>query len=170
MLRFRAPEPSDIDYIYTVENDPDTWNAGALLAPISRHTIQQMVASTPLLSESAQLRFVLYNDPDPTPLGLFDLFNIDLINHNASVGLIVYPVEFRNKGIARQALYLLEEYAFLHAKLHQLYCEIDVENIPSIKLFLGAGFEVIGTKKEWIRRANNHFSDILCLQKICGTE
>ena len=166
MLRIRALEPEDIDYVFALENDPSTWRSGTLLAPISRHTITQMVTITPSIAESAQVRFVLHDHPNQEPLGLFDLFNIDLINQNASIGLIIYPEENRNCGFATEALALLEHYAFQHVQLHSLYAEIFAENIPSLKLFLSANYEVIGTKKQWIRRYPNRFYDVVCLQKV----
>jgi len=166
MLRIRALEPEDVDYVFALENDPATWLSGALLAPISRHTIAQMVHVTPTIGESTQLRFVLHDYPNMDPLGLFDLFNIDLINQNASVGLIIYPAEHRNNGLGTEALALLEHYAFQHMQLHSLYAEIFADNIPSLKLFLAANYEVIGTKKQWIRRPPNRFHDVVCLQKI----
>lgn len=166
MLRIRALEPEDIDYVFALENDPSTWRSGTLLAPISRHTITQMVNITPSIAENAQVRFVLHDHPNQEPLGLFDLFNIDLINQNASIGLIIYPEENRNCGFATEALALLEHYAFQHVQLHSLYAEIFAENIPSLKLFLSANYEVIGTKKQWIRRYPNRFYDVVCLQKV----
>lgn len=166
MLRLRALEPEDIDYIYALENDPSTWHSGSLLAPISRHTLSQMVHSSVNIAESSQLRFLVCEHPSGTPVGVFDLFNIDFLNRNASVGLIVYPAENRNRGFAREALTLLEHYAFSHVHLHQLYAEVLAENIPSLKLFLGGDYRVIGTKQEWLRMAEAGYKDVVCLQKI----
>ena len=166
MLRLRALEPEDVDYVFALENDPTTWSSGTLLAPISRHTIAQMVNVTPSIADSGQIRFVLYDHPHSEPLGLFDLFNIDLVNQNASVGLIIYPATHRNSGLGTEALALLEHYAFERVMLHSLYAEIISDNIPSLKLFLAANYEVIGTNRQWIRRPPNRYYDIVCLQKV----
>lgn len=166
MLHLRALEPEDADYVFEIENDPSTWSAGTLLAPISRHSIAQMINTTPIISESTQLRYVLQEEESGERLGLFDLFNIDLINQNASIGLIIYPAIYRNKGFATAALSLLEDYAFRYVQLRSLYAEVVAENIPSLKLFLAANYEVIGTKKQWLRRLHNQYHDVVCLQKL----
>ena len=49
--------------------------------------------------------------------------------------------------------------------LHQLFCNITVENEASLRLFKKAGFSVVGTKKEWIREGSR-YTDEYMLQLI----
>ena len=45
-MRLRAPEPEDLDLLYTMENDTTLWSVGTTLLPYSRHTLRQYIQQT----------------------------------------------------------------------------------------------------------------------------
>jgi diamine N-acetyltransferase len=49
--------------------------------------------------------------------------------------------------------------------LHQLYANIGSENEISLQLFTKFGFQIIGTKKDWMK-VNNVYKDELLLQLV----
>mgnify|MGYP000557256596 CR=1 FL=1 len=48
---------------------------------------------------------------------------------------VIKDEENRGKGTGTEALKLLVSYCFNHLRLHQLYCNINEENINSVHLF-----------------------------------
>ena len=109
------------------------------------------------------MRFVL-SDQDQTPLGCIDLFDYDPIHRRAGVGVVIEKVA-RNKGFAKIALSLVEDYAFNRLQLHQLYAGVEEDNHPSILLFQSVGYEQTGIKKDW-NYHNKTFHNELIFQKI----
>jgi diamine N-acetyltransferase len=167
----RAVEPSDIDLIYTWENDPDNWFVSNTRTPYSREIIKKYIESSGQdIYEQKQLRLmILARDHNKSgqeqPIGTIDLFDFDPFNLRAGVGILIGKKEYRAKGYASDALDVLAGYCFNTLGLHQLYCNIAVNNESSIKLFMKAGFMVSGTKKEWLRSGKQWIDEII-LQKI----
>lgn len=169
-IKLRAIEPSDADLIYEWENDSSLWHAGNTTEPFSYQIIKQYVKNAHLdLFQTHQLRLMidLKNDQgEPfATIGSIDLFEIDTFHQMAGVGILIHKKEYRKKGYANQALKVMIKYAFQVLLLHQLYCNIDEDNEPSIKLFKNNGFQITGNKKDWIRTQNG-WKDELFLQLI----
>jgi diamine N-acetyltransferase len=167
-IRLRAIEPADIDFMYTIENDPAIWRVGNTLVPYSRHQIEQYILSSQhdLYSEK-QLRLMIdlpLAENGKKTIGVIDLYDFDPQHQRAGVGIFVLPEE-QEKGYATEALRLLIRYSFEILKLHMLHCNITADNAPSIRLFEKAGFIQCGNKKEW-RYLDNCWMDELMFQLI----
>ena len=170
-IKLRAIEPSDADLIYTWENDSTLWHAGNTIEPFSKHVINQYVKNAHLdLFQARQLRLMIdlkektHLHTTPT-IGAIDLFEIDTLHRRAGVGILIADTQNRKKGHADQALKILIKYSGEVLLLHQLYCNIDEDNEPSIQLFQKNGFEITGEKKDWIRTQKG-WKDELFLQRI----
>jgi len=169
-IKLRALEPSDAELIYEWENDTSVWHAGNTIEPFSRHIILQYVRNATMdLFQSRQLRMMIdLKDTQSKPsrtIGSIDLFEIDPLHQRAGIGILIHKEKHRNHGYADQALKVIIQYAFQVLFLHQLYCHIDSDNAPSIKPFKNNGFQVTGTKKDWIRTKDG-WKDELLLQLI----
>ena len=44
-ITLRAMEPEDLDELYEIENDSDTWNAGTTNVPYSRFVLRNYIAN-----------------------------------------------------------------------------------------------------------------------------
>lgn len=167
-LLLRAPEPTDIDTIFRWENDIRIWHLGNTLSPFSRFAIEQFVMNTDNdIFSSKQLRLMIdwHSSGDGTKtVGSIDLFDFDPLHKRAGIGILI-DESSRKKGFASEALNLLVEYCFTILSLHQLYCNIEQNNIESIRLFTKAGFTNCGNKKEWLFR-DGKWTDELMLQLI----
>jgi len=160
----RAPEPEDIDFLYQLENDEKLWYVSQTFRPFSRFEMEQyvlMAEKDPY--ESHQVRFMI-NLKSGDTIGTVDLFEIDPYNKRAGVGIVIVE-DFRERGFAYEALKLVISYCFDQLNLHQLYCNIEVDNTVSIELFKKAGFEVSGLKKDWNLK-NSVWKDEYFLQLI----
>ena len=161
----RALEPSDLDFLYHLENDTSIWEISGTLKPYSKKVLQGYLANAHRdIYEVKQLRLCICGI-DGDRIGLIDLFDFDPKHRRAGVGIVIARPADRNKGMGAEALSLLCDYAFLHLDLHQLYANILSENLESIHLFEKMGFEKVGIKKQWIRSSTG-FKDEIMFQKI----
>lgn len=162
----RALEPEDLEFIYSIENNEEIWEISNTQTPYSRFLIRQYLENAHQdIYEAKQLRLAICEKDGFTALGLIDLFDFDPVNQRAGVGIIIRNEEHRNKGVGKEALGLLIDYAFQRLQLHQLYANIDTGNVASITLFTNFGFEQIGVKKDW-NRVDNQYKDEALYQLI----
>ena len=169
-IKLRAVEPSDAEMIYRWENDSSVWHAGNTIEPFSRRIIDQYVRNATMdLFQQKQLRLMIdlkeNNGAGNRTIGSIDLFELDPLHQRAGVGILIHKEEDRNHGYADQALKIIMKYTFQVLFLHQLFCHIDGDNNPSLKLFRNNGFQITGTKKDWIRTEKG-WKDELLLQRI----
>lgn len=169
-IKLRAIEPPDAELIYQWENDSSVWHAGNTIQPFSRRIIEQYVRNATMdLFQQKQLRLMIdLKNGEGRPfrtIGSIDLFEIDSLHQRAGVGILIHKKEDRNRGYAHQALKVLINYAFKVLFLHQLYCHIDCDNEPSLRLFKNNGFRITGTKIDWVR-TEREWKDELLLQLI----
>ncbi|MBN1950603.1 MAG: GNAT family N-acetyltransferase [Bacteroidales bacterium] len=168
-IHLRALEPEDVDLLYRWENDPEIWRVSNTHAPFSKHVLQKYIESSHHdIYELKQLRLmidIMEEEKEPKTVGAIDLFDFEPFHQRAGIGILVYGEENQNRGYATAALKELIQYAFSVLQLHQLYCNISTDNEASIRLFERAGFELAGTKKDWIKRGNT-YQDEAFLQLI----
>ena len=148
-IYLRALEPEDLEFIHTIENDETIWELSSTVTPYSKFLIKEYLEhSHKDIYEVKQLRLIIsdYND---IAIGLIDVFDFDVKNRRAGIGILIHNTKDRVKGHGKEALALLSNYCFTHLDLHQLYCNISETNLASIKLFENQGFNKIGLKKDW---------------------
>ena len=163
----RAVEPSDIDFIFQLENNTSVWHVSNTITPYSRYTIEQYVLNSDQdIFTLKQLRLIIESADVviSNRIGTIDIFDFDPLHKRAGIGIIIIEEEQR-KGYALEALKLVVEYCFKTLGLHQIYCNISAENQGSILLFEKMGFINCGVKKEWTF-INNSWQDELIFQLI----
>lgn len=149
-IYLRALEPNDLEFVYAMENDQNIWEVSNTQTPYSRFLVRQYLENAQQdIYEAKQLRLAICKDEDFPAIGLIDLFEFDPKNNRAGIGIVIQNNENKNQNIGSEALELLIKYSFFNLNLHQLYANINVENVASIALFTKFGFQKIGTKKEW---------------------
>lgn len=168
LIRLRMAEPRDVDFLYELENDPEVWRAGNTLVPYSKFQIEQYVLNSQHdLYTEKQLRLMidrLSSGESPVTVGAVDLFDFDPFHRRAGIGIIILPEE-RNRGIAGEALGLMQRYCFEILSLHQIHCSITIGNQASIRLFTGKGFKQTGVRRDW-RYMDGRFVDELVFQLL----
>ena len=165
MIALRALEPTDLDTLYNWENDSALWNVSDTVAPYSRAALwQYLEAYTGDIYAQRQLRLMITLASDNTPIGTIDFLNFDPLNNRAELGLFVDSA-YRGKGLGRQALELLTDYAREHLGLKQLYVYIAQENEACLNLFDSFGYRRVGIIHKWVKRGIN-YHDVVLLQMI----
>ncbi len=81
---------------------------------------------------------------DGVPVGLIGLLSI--AEKKAEFYITMGEPEYKGKGIAKQASFLLFEYARNQLGLHSLYLYTEVDNVSAQKLFERVGFRNIGKR------------------------
>lgn len=161
----RALEPIDVDVLYKWENDTRNWKVSNTLTPYSKEVLNQYIANAQLdIYAARQLRLVIQLI-NGNAVGCIDLFDFEPTHLRAGIGILVAENCEQQKGYASEALELLIHYGFETLYLKQLYCNIPADNLASFKLFTKHGFEMIGTKKQWIRNGSS-YTDEYFLQLI----
>ena len=161
-------EPSDIDTLYQWENDTDNWKVSSTQTPFSKNLLEQYIATAHQdIYSVKQLRLMIDVEEDETKksVGCIDLFDFEPNHLRAGIGVLIAEKSDRRNGYASEALELLINYCFETLNLHQLYCNITINNEASVLLFQKHGFLITGIKKQWIRDGAK-FNDELMLQKI----
>lgn len=164
-LILRALEPEDLDFLFALENDQTLWEYSDTQTPFSKETLKAYLRNAHQdIYTAKQQRYIVCNAQDASPIGCVDLYDFNPIHRRAGVGLVILE-EFRNKGIGKVLLQLIEETAFNTLQLHQLYADVGSENEASIRLFQSMGYERVGVKKDWnYNRLAYH--DVVVFQKI----
>ncbi|MDX5419399.1 MAG: GNAT family N-acetyltransferase [Hymenobacteraceae bacterium] len=161
----RALEPSDLDFLYTLENDTSVWHVGSTLTPFSKFVLEQYLENAALdIYTIKQLRLVICST-DHQAIGAIDLFDFDPLHRRAGIGIVV-SAPFRGQGHAAQALSLLLNYCQHTLQLHQVYCTVTASNHTSIRLFKNAGFEEVGMRREWLRKSDGSWDDVVEMQRL----
>lgn len=149
-IHLRALEPEDLEFVYTIENDETVWEVSNTITPYSKFLIRQYLENAHQdIYEAKQLRLAICKNESFQAFGLIDLFDFDVKNKRAGVGIIIQNEIDRNSGFGKEALGLVIDFAFGHLQLHQLFANIGTENKASLSLFTTFGFEKTGIKKDW---------------------
>ena len=159
MIKLRKIEPTDLPYLYQWENDAEAWADGANHNPLSQQDLRAYIESTTGdVYRDGQLRLIieessnpLTSNPltsNPLTLGCIDLFDFDPRNRRAAIGMYIAP-EYRGKGVGKDALRQLEEYAFGHLNLRVLYAVISTKNIACTALYRNAGYSPSSPLPNW---------------------
>lgn len=156
----RALEPKDLDFLYQIENDTSIWHVSATTAPYSKYVLQQYLQNaTQDIYKAQQLRLVICCSKTNQTVGLIDLFDFSPKDKRVGVGVVIAEEQFKQKGYAKNALKILLNYCFNVLDLHQVYANIEQDNLASIQLFTALNFNLIGIKKDWNKRGNKYIDE-----------
>ncbi len=156
-IQLRALEPSDLDFLYALENDETVWEVSSTTTPYSKFVLKQYLDNAHRdIYDVKQLRLVICSVKDKHPIGFIDLFDFDPKHKRVGIGIVIFKEEDRGKGYALQSLTLVCDYAFKHLQTHQVYANITEDNKRSIQLFEKLGFSNAGVKKDWIFSEGNY--------------
>jgi diamine N-acetyltransferase len=131
--------------------DSDTHN------PLSRHDLHQYIENTTgdiyrdgqlrLIIEDSQLS-TLNSQLSTKIVGCIDLFDFDARNRKAAIGMYIAP-EARGKGVGKQAVQWLLDYAFDFLHLRMVYAIISVNNVACSRLYEQMDFLPSSPLRAW---------------------
>ena len=143
-ILLRPLQLSDLDFLFEIENNKENWKYGTENKQYTKEELTNYIANAKQdITNAGQFRFVI--DFENTPIGFIDLF--DYTTNSAGVGVIIAK-NYRRRGFSKEALELLIDYATNTLKIEKLHCNIQKDNLASIKLFTSCGFELEREEKE----------------------
>ena len=153
IIKLRKLEPSDLPFLYQWENDASVWADGANHNPLSQQDLRDYIESTTGdIYKDGQLRLIIEDlstlNFQPSTLGCIDLFDFDQRNRRAAIGMYIAP-EYRGKGVGREAVRLLEQYAFGFLHLRLLYAIIAIHNSACTALYRSAAYTPSSPLPAW---------------------
>lgn len=95
--------------------------------------------------EQQKVFAIMYNGQHVGNIGLKD---IDLANRKAETWIYLGNDTFKGRGIAKNSLKALQQFAKRDLDLHKLYAHVADFNHISLKTFLGADFKIEGLLHE----------------------
>ena len=153
----RKIEPSDLPFLYQWENDATMWADSDTQNPLSRHDLHQYIENTTgdiyrdgqlrLIIEDSQLS-TLNSQLSTKIVGCIDLFDFDARNRKAAIGMYIAP-DARGKGVGKQAVQLLLDYAFNFLHLRMVYAIISVNNVACSRLYEQMDFLPSSPLRTW---------------------
>lgn len=159
-LTLRAPEPEDVDFLYSIENEEGGESYSCRIAPVSLESLRTYVLTCdPDPFASGQLRLVISRGSEN--VGLIDFYDISALHRRAMVGVIIAP-QYRGMGLGRRSVSVACSFAAKRLRLTTLGALISIHNNPSVAAFAHAGFETVGRLTRWW----NNEEDCLMMQKI----
>ena len=156
-LQLRKIEPSDLPFLYQWENDATMWADSDTHNPLSRHDLHQYIENTTGdIYRDGQLRLIIedsqlstFNTQHSTQiLGCIDLFDFDARNRKAAIGMYIAP-DARGRGVGKQAVQLLLDYAFNFLHLRMVYAIISVNNVACSRLYEQMDFLPSSPLRAW---------------------
>lgn len=163
-LYLRAMEPEDLEVMYEMENDPQTWDVSNCSVPYSKYVLRQYIENSQCdMFADRQLRLMMVRREDDVVVGTIDITDFAPMHARGEVGIAVRKA-YQGRGYAKEALEMLCEYVFGFLCLKQLVAHVGADNEASLHLFKSCGFEVCGLLKEWWR-VQDTYTDVVLLQK-----
>lgn len=138
-IYLRQVELIDLSILLKWENDPENWKFSDTKQVYSEEEIIDFIVEQSDLRSTDELRLMICLNSDTTPIGAIDLFKIDFESGIASVGILI-DEHFRQKGLAFEALQLLQQEVCNYFSFKELNCTIQSDNSKSIQLFTNCSF------------------------------
>ena len=152
---------ADAPWILKWENNTANWLVSGTEKPYSMEEIRTFIRDAKNVRENRQLRMMVCFESANEPIGTVDLFEINFEHKRAEVGILIAETEHRKRGLGLEALLRLEEYAKANFDIVNFFCGIQSNNASSIRLFEKAGYQRIGTRKNWYEFGEKKLDEFL---------
>jgi RimJ/RimL family protein N-acetyltransferase len=161
-VTLRARTNDDLDVLFRIAADLDTWeerNASAP-APRTRERFDALLARA-AESDAPEDTVTFVVAVDGTAVGSATLFGFDSFARHAEAGISLVP-EARGRGIGTAAIAQLVEFGFVRRNLRRIHLQAIASNTGAIRAYEKAGFVVEGRQREhaWVRGA---YEDIVLM-------
>ena len=90
--------------------------------------------------QGEETRYDAVIEADGVPVGTIGLLSIDRKNSKAEYYIAMGEVDYKGKGVAKEASKLILEYGFEKLDLNRIYLFTEVENVDAQMLFERVGF------------------------------
>ena len=164
-LLLRAPELSDLNFMFHIENDTRQWCVSGCKTPYSRYLLQQYIETNAHdIYVDKQARLMIEHRESRQLIGAIDLIDFNPSSRRAEVGFVIDEA-YRGKGYGREVLTLFCDYAEQVLHLHQLYAYIFLDNVAACRLFATSAFNEVAVLSDWVF-SDKKFHSVTLFQRI----
>lgn len=160
----RPVEKEDATRLLLWENNPKHWKVSGTEVPFSMSAMLEYIDQAQNIRSHGQMRLLICSNDSSKPLGAIDLYNADFKHMRTAIGILIADEMDREQGYASEALELMEKYVRKIFAFENIYASVQADNVPSERLFVNAGYELIGKRKNWFFE-NQQWIDELLFQK-----
>lgn len=164
MIRLRAIEPDDWQFMFEADNDPSAFEYSSQTAPLSKEQLRQYAITydaDPFRSE--QLRLIAETTAG-TPVGIADFFDISARHSRAECGVCIVA-SHRGEGLGKATLIAMKQFAKSRLGLSQLTATIAEDNASALAAFKSVGFSSTGYRPAWWR-SESGLRDVIILNSF----
>lgn len=168
-IRFRAIEKEDLPSFVRWLNDPEVKEGLFMLYPLSLAEEEEWFA-TMLKKAPRERPMAIEIQPDPKKefwvfVGNCGLFDINLENRSAEIGIHIGEKEYWDKGFGTRAMGLILDHGFATMNLHRIYLRVYESNLRAIRAYEKAGFIIEGKMRE-AQYLNGRYQDVLLMSVL----
>ena len=111
--------------------------------------------------------FVIADLQTEAYIGQVDMFRVDWRQRQGELGIVIGLREMRHQGIGREALELMQRFAFRTLGMERLEIEVHMDNQPALSCYRRAGFTLEGVKRHafW---SDGRFADLGMMSVLRG--
>ena len=89
-LYLRAVEPEDLQVLYAIENDPQSWDISNFTVPYSKYVLKQYIENSQCdMFADKQLRLMIVRKSDRQVLGTVDITDFVPLHARGEVGIVI---------------------------------------------------------------------------------
>ena len=162
LITLRPSNENDIDAIYKACQDPLIPEFTTVPTDYTIDHAIDFVRSDPFsFAERRELRFVIDygTGADKKFAGVVSLHTINIKNHTAEIGYWMDSTQ-RGKGIGTTAAKLITEHGISEIGFRRIEGLVDVDNVASQRLLIGAGYLQEGTMQNKVTREDGRQIDM----------
>jgi len=148
----RPAERADLPLFVSWFNDWGTSRTLGLVSPISLPMEEQWFERAIANQGKDGYHFTACLVSDDRPIGTIGLFDLDLRNGNAGLGISIGRAEDRGKGYGTDMLRAVLDFGFGQLRLERIWLEVYDYNEGARRLYERVGFKLEGTKRHAIWR------------------
>jgi RimJ/RimL family protein N-acetyltransferase len=163
----RAAERSDIPLFVRWFNDARTSRTLAVVAPLSIPSEEGWFERTVASQGKDGYHFTICLLADDRPIGTIGLFDLDLRNGNAGLGISIGDQADTNRGYGSDALRALVGWAFDMLRLERVWLDVYDFNPRARLVYERVGFVHEGTQRHAIFR-HGRFADVHRMAVLAG--
>ena len=165
-VRLRAVEREDLPRFVAWLNDPEVRCNLLLYQPLSlaqeeewfKGILERDVDEQPLVIE-------IKNSKTWLPVGDIGLFDLNLHDRSAEVGILVGEKKFWGKGYGTEAMHLMLKHGFEDLNLNRIYLRVYETNPRGIRSYEKAGFVLEGRMRQ-ARFQEGKYIDMLLMSVL----
>lgn len=162
-VQLREIEEEDLEIVVIWRNDPEILKWLFSYLPLSMSKQRRWYHK--YVEDRTQQTFVI-EAKGKIPVGTVGLSHIDYRNQIAELGILI-DKDWQHKGIGREALNLLIEFAWNEMNMRKIKALVFKENEAAINLYKSCGFVEEGILKKEIFK-NGEFKDVVIMALMRG--